>query len=74
MCMQRRGLKLTKKELQQTMRLTRPPRLEGKVKNAMTNPVRKKKIARTKGRSPKKMQGYTARQSKDYHLKSKRRV
>jgi len=56
------------------MRLTRPPRLEGKVKNAMTNPVRKKKIARTKGRSPKKMQGYTARQSKDYHLKSKRRV
>jgi hypothetical protein len=73
MYMQRRGLKLTKKELQQTLHLTRPPRLEGAVKNAMTNPVRKKKAARTKARTPEKMQGYTASQRKDYQLKSKRR-
>jgi len=56
------------------MRLTRPPRLEGKAKNAMGDPVRKKKVVRTKGSIPKKMQGYTERQRKDYHLKSKRRV
>jgi len=65
--------KLTKRELRQTLRLTRPPRLEGRAKNAMTNPVRKRKVARTTARTPKKMQGYTAGQRKDYHLRSKRR-
>lgn len=35
---------INKKELlRQTNHLTTPPRLEGKVKNAMMNPVRKKK-------------------------------
>lgn len=35
---------LDRKRLLRTQdRLTRPPRLEGKVKNAMMNPVRKKK-------------------------------
>lgn len=33
------------KEAQQNFHLTRPPRLEGKVKNAMMNPVRKPKSA-----------------------------
>ncbi|MEK7480419.1 MAG: hypothetical protein AAB665_03995 [Patescibacteria group bacterium] len=65
--------KLTKRELRQTLRLTRPPRLEGKAKNAMTDPVRKKKAARVKARTPGKMQGYTERQRKDYHLKNERR-
>jgi len=32
-----------KKRLRQTDHLTRPPRLEGVVKNAKMNPVRKKK-------------------------------
>ncbi|HCR52621.1 TPA: hypothetical protein DIV48_03205 [Candidatus Kaiserbacteria bacterium] len=32
-----------KRILREQDRLTRPPRLEGKVKNAMMNPVRKKK-------------------------------
>lgn len=36
------------KEAQEHFHLTRPPRLEGKSKNAMMNPVRKKK-ADTKG-------------------------
>jgi len=31
------------KIVRQTSHLTRPPRLEGKVKNAMMNPVRKSK-------------------------------
>jgi len=32
-----------KKRLREQGHLTRPPRLEGKVKNAMMNPIRKKK-------------------------------
>jgi len=31
-----------KRRLRESDHLTRPPRLEGKVKNAMMNPVRKK--------------------------------
>lgn len=34
------------KEAQERFHLTRPPRLEGKTKNAMMNPVRKKKVAK----------------------------
>ncbi len=33
---------LPKFEREKQLHLTRPPRLEGKVKNAMMNPVRKK--------------------------------
>jgi len=65
--------KLTKRELRQTLRLTRPPRLEGRVKNAKGKTVLKKKAVRTTVRTPRKMQGYTAGQRKDYHLSSKRR-
>ena len=32
-----------KKQLREMDHLTRPPRLEGAVKNAMMNPIRKKK-------------------------------
>lgn len=32
-----------KQEIRQETRLTRPPRMEGKVKEAMMQPVRKKK-------------------------------
>ncbi len=35
-----------KKILRQMDRLTRPPRLEGVVKNAKINPVRKKRLRR----------------------------
>ncbi|MEK7106599.1 MAG: hypothetical protein AAB899_00230 [Patescibacteria group bacterium] len=37
-----------KKLLRETDRLTRPPRLEGRAKNAGMNPVRKKKNPRKK--------------------------
>ncbi len=33
------------KELKERLHLTRPPRLEGKAKNAMMNPKRKRKTA-----------------------------
>ena len=36
-----------KKILQESGHLTRPPRLEGKTKNAMMNPKRKQKSKRT---------------------------
>ena len=37
-----------KKHLREVDRLTRPPRLEGAVKNKMMNPVRKKKKVKHK--------------------------
>ncbi len=60
-----------KREVRQETHLTRPPRLEGKVKNVMMNPVRKKKqVVRTKA-VPKKQRGYSERERKDYQIKSK---
>ena len=45
-------LKGDKREIRQEMHLTRPPRMEGKVKEAMMQPVRKKrKAGRKKKRS-----------------------
>ena len=65
--------KVTKRELRREMYLTRPPRMEGKVKEAMMQPVRKAKkaIPRVK-RASGKPQGYNDRQRKDYQLRSKR--
>jgi len=63
-----------KRNIRQETRLTRPPRLESKVKEAMMQPVRKKKRLHTEvSGGVKKIQGYTEKQRKDYHLKSKRR-
>lgn len=42
-----------KKLLRETDHLTRPPRLEGKAKNAGMNPIRKKKAARKNGEEKK---------------------
>jgi hypothetical protein len=39
-----------KKALSELGHLTRPPRLEGAVKNKMTNPVRKEKKAKEEGK------------------------
>jgi hypothetical protein len=53
------------------MHQTVPPRMEGKAKNAMMNPVRKKKQPRKKTAS-KKRQGYSAAERKSYQLRSAR--
>jgi len=58
------------REIRSQTRLTRPPRLEGKVKNAGINPVRKLKQAHAAARIPKKVQGYMERERKDYQLRS----
>ncbi len=60
-------------EIRQETRLTRPPRMEGRVKEAMMQPKRKPKAARKTAGIAKKAQGYSERQRKDYQLKSKRR-
>lgn len=41
--MRKKNLLDRKRLLREQNHLTRPPRLEGKIKNAMMNPVRKKK-------------------------------
>jgi hypothetical protein len=64
--------KISKRELRKELRLTRPPRLEGKAKNARMNPVRKKKKASAETPMEKKMQGHTDEQRKNYQLASKR--
>lgn len=62
-----------KREVRQETRLTRPPRMESKVKEAMMQPVRKPKTARKTAGAAKKAQGYSETQRKDYQLKSNRR-
>ena len=72
--MKRYANKATKKELRAELRLTRPPRLEGASKNAMMDPVHKKKHAARRGTSTlKKPQGYSEKERKDYQLRSRRR-
>jgi len=41
--MNKRPNKITKRELRKSIHLTRPPRLEGRAKNAGSKPIRKKK-------------------------------
>ena len=53
------------------MHLTRPPRMEGKVKNAKMNPVRKPKRVHLKKPVFEKTSEYTEKQLRDYQLKSK---
>lgn len=53
------------------MHLTRPPRLEGKVKEAMMQPKKKPKKERPR-RMALKSRGMSAQQRKDYQLPSKR--
>ena len=60
-----------KREIRQETHLTRPPRLEGQVKNAMMNPEKKKKQVAQKKAVSKKQRGYSEGQRKDYQLKSK---
>ncbi|HEY4487755.1 MAG TPA: hypothetical protein VI483_03265 [Candidatus Paceibacterota bacterium] len=68
-----RPTKGNKKEIREETRLTRPPRMEGKVKEAMMQPVRKpKKMRKKESISPKK-KGYSERQRKDYQLRSIKR-
>ena len=71
--MKRRSLKPKgdKREVREELHLTRPPRLEGKVKNAMMNPKKKKKQTPHKKMVSKKQRGYSEGQRKDYQLKSK---
>ena len=68
----RRSTKADKRTMQRGMRLTRPPRLEGKVKNAMMNPIRKKKRAPRAADTPQKPQSYSQQQRQSYHLRSSR--
>lgn len=64
--------KATKTDIKREQHVTRPPRLEGKVKNAKMNPILKKKKAFAEVLpTGSKVQGYTAQQLKDYQLRSK---
>lgn len=65
-----RPTKGDKKEVRQEMHLTRPPRLEGVVKERMMQPKRKKKRTKRARITPKKAQGSGAQERKDYQLKS----
>lgn len=69
--MKPKATKGDKREIRQETQLTRPPRMEGKVKEAMMQPVRKQKKRTTKSRRAGKTKGYTAKQRKDYQLRSK---
>lgn len=71
--MKQRPTKGDKKEVREEGHLTRPPRLEGKVKEAKMRSVRKRRKTRAKARRMRKPQGYTEKQRKDYQLTSKRR-
>ena len=64
--------KISKMELRKELHLTRPPRLEGKAKNAGMDPVRKRKKTRPRASQKSKPQSYSAKQRKDYQLRSKR--
>ncbi len=67
-----RPTKGDKKEVREEMRLTRPPRLEGVVKNAKLKPKKKPKRPKPKKRISGKPQSYSAKERKAYHLKSKK--
>src|SRR3989344_657133 len=61
-----------KREIRQETRLTRPPRMEGKVKEAMMQPIRKPKKVGKKKIASRARRGYSDRQRKDYQLRSTR--
>ena len=63
--------KANKSDIKREQHVTRPPRLEGKVKNAKMNPILKKKKSLAEVLPNTKVQGYTAQQLKDYQLRSK---
>lgn len=70
--MKLRTTKNDKQSIRRTTHLTRPPRMEGCVKEAMMQPVRKPKTASKQAGVPGKKQNYTDKQRKDYQLKSRR--
>jgi len=59
-----------KREARQEMHLTRPPRLEGKTKEAKMQPKRKKKAPKAPKRAVRKPQGKSTREIKNYQLRS----
>ena len=61
-----------KKVVRETNHLTRPPRLEGAEKEAMMQPIKKKKHAESNIATPKKQEKYTEQQRKEYQLRSKK--
>lgn len=70
--MKRPNTKRTKDDVRRLTHLARPPRLEGRAKEAMMQPVRKAKKPRAEAGGPRKMQGHTQRERKEYQLRSKR--
>ncbi len=63
--------KRMKDEIRELLRLTRPPRLEGVVKETAMQPVRKQKSAHARVKAQQKKQGYTSQERKDYQLGNK---
>ncbi len=61
-----------KKALREKDRLTRPPRFDGVIKEVKKRPVLKGKRSVSQGTAPKKKDGYTEKQLKDYQLRSKK--
>lgn len=62
-----------KKEIREKTHLVRPPRLEAVVSKAKLRKEKKKRRPPTNKPGPKKPQSYTAKQRKDYQLRSKRK-
>ncbi len=69
--MRQRKTKGDKREVREEMHLTRPPRLEGVVKNAKSKPKKKPKKVKVVRARAKKEQGLSEHERKQYHLKSK---
>lgn len=67
-----RRTKGDKREIQQEMTRTYPPRLEGVVKNAGIKPVRKAKEGVTRTQQAHKPQGPLPQERKNYQLKGPR--
>ena len=61
-----------KKFMRETTHLTRPPRMEGVVKEGMMQPARKRKLSTSSTSVPNKRSVYTEKQRKEYQLRSKK--
>lgn len=60
-----------KREVRQETHLTRPPRLEGVVKEAMMQPTRKRKARHAPKPEQKKQRWKNAEKRRNYQLKSR---
>ena len=69
--MKNKPTKGDKREIRQEMHMTRPPRMEGAVKEARMKDTKKKPVAKPKKKAVAKTQStHTEAERKGYHLKT----